>query len=116
MYRELPVCIWMYKYLCTGSCLGVSRYTNMYVHSAAWVYLDIKYLCTVCCLGVSRYTNIYVQGAAWVYLLLGSAGQGEGGCTGEDRVSASSGIASGTSSQPWLEDQVFIYSLITLEH
>ena len=45
------------------------------------------------------------QGAAWVYLLLGSAGQ-----TGslEDRVSASSGIASGTSSQPWLEDQVSI--------
>merc|ERR550539_467781 len=49
------------------------------------------------------------QGAAWVYLLLGSAGQepGEGGgCADQhDRVSASSGIASGTSSQPWLEDQ-----------
>ena len=44
-----------------------------------------------------------------MYLLLGSAGQepGEGGgCTDQhDRVSASSGIASGTSSQPWLEDQ-----------
>ena len=44
-----------------------------------------------------------------MYLLLGSAGQepGEGGgCADQhDRVSASSGIASGTSSQPWLEDQ-----------
>ena len=42
-------------------------------------------------------------------MLLGSAGQehGEvGGCADQhDRVSASSGIASGTSSQPWLEDQ-----------
>merc|ERR1719245_1631620 len=52
------------------------------------------------------------QGAAWVYLLLGSAGQdqlasGQCGDVGDnhDRVSASSGIASGTSSQPWLEDQ-----------
>ena len=45
-----------------------------------------------------------------MYLLLGSAGQSEGGCTGEDRVSASSGIASGTSSQPWMEDQVRINS------
>lgn len=44
------------------------------------------------------------QGAAWVYLLLGSSGQAEG-CGDGDRVSASSGIASGTSSQPWLEDQ-----------
>merc|ERR1719315_634125 len=44
------------------------------------------------------------QGAAWVYLLLGSSGQTEG-CGDGDRVSASSGIASGTSSQPWLEDQ-----------
>merc|ERR1719334_629767 len=34
------------------------------------------------------------QGAAWVYLLLGAAGQ-PGGCGGDDRVSASSGIASG---------------------
>jgi hypothetical protein len=52
------------------------------------------------------FVHLYVlllQGAAWVYLLLGSAGQ-TGGL--EDRVSASSGIASGTSSQPWLEDQV----------
>ena len=44
-----------------------------------------------------------------MYLLLGSAGHepGEGGgCADQhDRVSASSGIASGTSSQPWLEDQ-----------
>ena len=54
----------------------------------------------------------YFQGAAWVYLLLGSAGQdqlatGQCGDVGDnhDRVSASSGIASGTSSQPWLEDQ-----------
>ena len=56
-----------------------------------------------------------LQGAAWVYLLLGSSVQegGAGGCGGcadqvdrdHDRVSASSGIASGTSSQPWLEDQ-----------
>jgi len=45
------------------------------------------------------------QGAAWVYLLLGSAGQPGEGCGEGDRVSASSGIASGTSSQPWLEDQ-----------
>ena len=53
------------------------------------------------------------QGAAWVYLLLGSSGQDQADCgqceTGDhgdnDRVSASSGIASGTSSQPWLEDQ-----------
>jgi len=43
------------------------------------------------------------QGAAWVYLLLGAPGHTEG-CEG-DRVSASSGIASGTSSQPWLEEQ-----------
>merc|ERR1712083_785994 len=42
-------------------------------------------------------------GAAWVYLLLGAPGHTEG-CEG-DRVSASSGIASGTSSQPWLEEQ-----------
>ena len=57
----------------------------------------------------------FVQGAAWVYLLLGSAGQDSGkgyemcGDPGDhDRVSASSGIASGSgtsSSQPWLEDQ-----------
>ena len=43
-----------------------------------------------------------------MYLLLGSAGQeGGAGCGGQegDRVSASSGIASGSSSQPWLEDQ-----------
>jgi len=55
------------------------------------------------------------QGAAWVYLLLGSAGAipDQGGCSErdqdqQDRVSASSGIASGSgtgSSQPWLEDQ-----------
>ena len=59
-------------------------------------------------------TNVtYFQGAAWVYLLLGSAGgmQDQTGCPdnqdNHDRVSASSGIASGsgTSSQPWLEDQ-----------
>lgn len=43
------------------------------------------------------------QGAAWVYLLLGAPGHTDG-CEG-DRVSASSGIASGTSSQPWLEEQ-----------
>ena len=54
----------------------------------------------------------YFQGAAWVYLLLGSAGQDQAACgqscdggDNHDRVSASSGIASGTSSQPWLEDQ-----------
>ncbi len=45
-----------------------------------------------------------LQGAAWVYLLLGAAGQTGGGL--EDRVSASSGIASASSSQPWLDDQV----------
>jgi len=47
------------------------------------------------------------QGAAWVYLLLGAAGQPGDACYQDnDRVSASSGIASGTSSgQPWLEDQ-----------
>ena len=61
-------------------------------------------------------TNVtYLQGAAWVYLLLGSAGAipDQGGCSErdqdqQDRVSASSGIASGSgtgSSQPWLEDQ-----------
>jgi len=45
------------------------------------------------------------QGAAWVYLLLGAAGQPGDHYQDGDRVSASSGIASGTSSQPWLEDQ-----------
>ena len=109
MYLDIRICM----YIVLLGCILIS---NIYVQCAAWVYLDIRIFMYMVCLGVSRYTNIYVQGAAWVYLLLGSAGQGEGGCTGEDRVSASSGIASGTSSQPWLEDQVFIYSLITLEH
>jgi len=45
------------------------------------------------------------QGAAWVYLLLGAPGGQTEACSGEDRVSASSGIASGTSSQPWIDDQ-----------
>ena len=135
MYRELPGCTYIY-YLCTGSCLGVHIYI-VYVKGTAWVYLYILFmyrelprctfiycLCTGSCQGVPiniyviyrelpgcTYKYIcYVQGAAWVYLLLGSAGQSEGGYTGEDRVSASSGIASGTSSQPWMEDQVRINS------
>ena len=48
------------------------------------------------------------QGAAWVYLLSGGGAE----LSLEDRVSASSGIASGTSSQPWLEDQVRTIRLI----
>ena len=40
-----------------------------------------------------------------MYLLLGAAGQPGDQYQDGDRVSASSGIASGTSSQPWLEDQ-----------
>ena len=41
-----------------------------------------------------------MQGAAWVYLLLGSAGQGKLGEAADcgDRVSASSGIASGSGT------------------
>ena len=41
-----------------------------------------------------------LQGAAWVYLLLGSAGQGKLGEAADcgDRVSASSGIASGSGT------------------
>ena len=121
MYRELPGCTYIY-YLCTGSCLGVPIYI-VYVQGASWVYLYIHMLLhwaawvnlyiLIMCRELPRCTYkyiYYVQGAAWVYLLLGSAGQSEGGYTGEDRVSASSGIASGTSSQPWMEDQVRINS------
>ena len=107
MYRKLPGCTYIYC-LCTGDCLGVPIYI-VYVQGAASVYLYILFMYRK--LPGSTYKYIcYVQGAAWVYLLLGSTGQSEGGYTGEDRVSASSGIASGTSSQPWMEDQVRINS------
>ena len=45
-------------------------------------------------------TCVVLQGAAWVYLLLGSAGQGKLGEAADcgDRVSASSGIASGSGT------------------